>query len=388
MSRRKSSSLLALSTTVLALPGISNIAVADSPPVETTTSLKYTNYSEDDNSRRETPFGERQRYDIDVTQFYLLAPVSDNTSIQIDANHEVMSGASPWFTTADIDGNPIANLSGASGIRDTRSELSISGKYYMESGSIAGTVGYSEEDDYRSTYFGISAEQSFYNNHTTVAAGFTVSNDDLFPTDAAEFGRIEKDSKRSVSLFTSISQVINQTTVVQSALSITRLNGYLSDPYKLRDVRPDEKLQIAWSNSLRIFLISADAAIHVDYRFYDDDYGVNSHTLNLEWHQNVNRIFQIIPGIRYYSQSEADFFTNIDNFAMDPLQDQSSDYRLSAYGAISGTLRLVADMGKWSFNLSAERYITDEKYSSFDVAQPSTSLVRYTRVSLGIDFSF
>ncbi|MEX2132109.1 MAG: hypothetical protein WD772_11560, partial [Pseudohongiellaceae bacterium] len=126
MNKPKSRSLIALSTTALALPGI---AVADAPPVVSTVSYKYSNYQEDDVSRREAPFGNRERYDIDVHQFRLLTPTGRNTDFQIDANHESLSGASPWFTIANAEGNPLVNLSGASGIRDRRSEISFAGHY-------------------------------------------------------------------------------------------------------------------------------------------------------------------------------------------------------------------------------------------------------------------
>ena len=148
MKRKPSRSLIALSTTALALPGISN---ADAPPTESTLSYKISNYQEDDLSREQVPFGELGRYDIDVHQFQLVSPLGRNFSLSVDANHEDMSGASPWFSTANANGEPVLNMSGASGIRDKRSELSIGARYYMENGNIGGYVGYSEENDYRSS---------------------------------------------------------------------------------------------------------------------------------------------------------------------------------------------------------------------------------------------
>ena len=53
----------------------------------------------------------------------------------------------------------------------------------------------------------------------------------------------------------SLSQVLNPVASFQTALSLTGQSGYLSDPYKLQDSRPDEKTQIAFSNSLRYFFI-------------------------------------------------------------------------------------------------------------------------------------
>lgn len=377
--------MLALSTTALALPGIVS---ADAPPTESALSYKFSNYKEDDLSRSEVPFGDLERYDIDVHQFKLVSPLGRDMSIQIDANHESLSGASPWFTTTGPNGEPIVALSGASGIRDKRSELSIGSSYYMENGRIGGNIGYSEEDDYRAIYAGVNGETHFNSDLTTLSYGVSHSSDDISPTDAKIFNRVEDESKRSTSGFLSLSQIINETSSFQSGLSLTEQSGFLSDPYKLRDIRPEEKTQLAWSNSYRKFIEGAEAALHINYRLYHDDFGISSHTLDAAWHQNLGRSYRLIPALRYYSQSAADFFTNIDDFSNPPANYQSSDYRLSAFGAISGSLSLVADLGQWTGNFTAERYIADEKYSAYNVNQPSTALVQYTRLSLGFEYRY
>tara|TARA_B110000467_G_C18294681_1_gene467128 strand:+ start:374 stop:1531 length:1158 start_codon:yes stop_codon:yes gene_type:complete len=380
-----SRNIIALSTTALALPGI---ALADAPPTQSTISYKLSNYQEDDLSRSETPFGDLERYDIDVHQFQLVSPLGRNMSLHVDANYESLSGASPWYTSRSLDGEPIVNLSGASGISDRRTELSIGSRYYLENGSFGGNIGYSEEDDYRAIYFGFNTEKHYNNDLTTVSAGLSYSSDKVFPTDAALFNRVEEDDKQSSSLFVSVSQIINQVSSFQSALSFTEQSGFLSDPYKLRDFRPDDKTQIAWSNSYRRFFVSANAALHVNYRYYHDDFGISSHTSDLSWHQNLGRTFQIVPTLRYYNQSAAEFFTNVDDF-LNPISEyQSSDYRLSAFGAVSGGFSVIADMNSWKVTLTAERYLANDKYSAYDVSLPSTALVKYNRISLGIDFQF
>ena len=385
MKNSASRSIIALSSTALALPGI---ALADAPPTQSTISYKLSNYQEDDLSRAEAPFGELERYDIDVHQFQLVSPLGRNMSLHVDANYESLSGASPWFTSLGLDGEPVVNLSGPSGISDRRTELSIGSRYYLQNGSFAANIGYSQENDYQSVYFGLNAEKHYNNDLTTVSAGLSYASDEIFPTDAALFNRVIDEDKQSTSVFVSVSQIINQVSSFQSAFSLTEQSGFLSDPYKLRDVRPDDKTQIAWSNSYRRFFVSADAALHVNYRYYHDDFGISSHTSDLSWHQNLGRTFQLVPQLRYYSQSAADFFTNVDDFLNPTSEYQSSDYRLSAFGAVSGGFSVIADMGSWKATLTAERYLANDKYSAFDVSQPSTALVKYNRVSLGIDFQF
>ena len=70
--------------------------MSDSPPPQSTASYKVSNYSEDDLDRSESPYGDLERYDIDVHQFKLISPIGRNLSFSLDANHETMSGASPW----------------------------------------------------------------------------------------------------------------------------------------------------------------------------------------------------------------------------------------------------------------------------------------------------
>lgn len=385
MKSNPSRSLIALSTSALALPGI---AQADAPPTESTLSYKISNYQEDDLTRAQVPFGELGRYDIDVHQFQYVSPLGIDFALFIDANHEDMSGASPWFSTANAAGEPVINMSGASGITDARSELSIGTRYYSQNGNFGGAVGYSEENDYRATYVNLSGSRNFNNDLTTVTLGFSHSADDIFPTDAELFNRVRNEDKRATSAAVSLSQVINRVTTFQTALSITEQSGFLSDPYKLQDARPDNKTQIAFSNSLRYFFIEADGALQANYRYYHDDFGISSHTLDLSWFQNINRSFQVAPMLRYYSQSAADFYTNIDDFTKPLTEPQSSDYRLSAFGAFSGGINLIADFGDWKATFTAERYVANEKYSVYAVNQPSPALVQFVRLSLGVDYSF
>ena len=385
MKTKHSRSLIALSTSALALPGIAH---ADAPPTESTLSYKISNYQEDDLTRAQVPFGELGRYDIDVHQFQYVSPLGRDFALFIDANHEDMSGASPWFSTANAAGEPVINMSGASGITDARSELSIGTRYYSQNGNFGGAVGYSEENDYRATYVNLSGSRNFNNDLTTVTLGFSHSADDIFPTDAELFNRVRNEDKRATSAAVSLSQVINRVTTFQTALSITEQSGFLSDPYKLQDARPDNKTQIAFSNSLRYFFIEADGALQANYRYYHDDFGISSHTLDLSWFQNINRSFQFAPMLRYYSQSAADFYTNIDDFTKPLTEPQSSDYRLSAFGAFSGGINLIADFGDWTATFTAERYVANEKYSVYAVNQPSPALVQFVRLSLGVDYSF
>ena len=65
------------------------------------------------------------------------------------------------------------------------------------------------------------------------------------------------------------------------------------------------------SAGYRHFFEQQNAALHVDYRYFDDDWDVASHTIDVAWQQNLAHDFRLTPFIRYYSQHEAEFFNNI-----------------------------------------------------------------------------
>ena len=92
--------------------------------------------------------------------------------------------------------------------------------------------------------------------------------------------------------------------------------NYLSDPYKrtlvagvpMGDVRPDVRNQLTWLTRLRKHIESTNSTLHLDYRFYVDDWEIHSHTFDVAWYQTLWKRFSVIPGFRYYSQSQAKFY--------------------------------------------------------------------------------
>lgn len=382
-----SSTLLALTASALALPGVSGQVRADAAPTQTTVGYRFSSYEEDDLDRSKLVTGNPERYEIDIHQFRLVTPIGETFALSLDSSYESMSGASPWYVIRQGNGDAGVVMSGAT-ISEQRRDFTLNGRRYLDNGSYAFTVGASNENDYNSVSVGFDGERHFNNDLTTVATGISFSSDDIDPTDASLFNRVTDESRHSSSVFLSISQVLNQTSVFQTALNITHLSGFLTDPYKLGDSRPDSRTQIAWSNAYRHFYINQDAALQINYRFYDDSFGVNSHTVDLAWHQNIGDNFQLVPRIRYYSQSQADFFTAANDFSLPASQHQSSDYRLSSYAAISGSLKLTAIIDNFKLSLSVERYVTDSSYSAFSVSEESPALVQYTRLSFGIEYQY
>ena len=378
----KHPALLALTSSALLLPAYQGVR-ADAPPEFTEIGLRYSKYEEDDTQGSKTFGGSSQRYDIDAAQFHLLAPVADNWAVAVDVQWEDMSGASPWFVGESLDGSPKVIMSGAS-IEDTRTEVSVTTRYYYDRGNAGFNYVRSKEDDYDSDAIALDGSVNSADGITTYSGAISASSDDIEPTQGSVPTNTIKADKDIRSAWVGVSRIVSKNAIVRFGLSYTYRDGFLTDPYKLYDQRPDERKEWAVSTGYRQYFFWPNGALHADYRYFDDDWGIASHTLDLAWHQNLGNDTQLIPFLRYYSQDEADFFANIAN------TDQryySEDYRLSAFGAVSGGLRLRHTIGNWAITAVGERYETDESWGVYS-GEESPALVDYWRYSFGLDYIF
>ena len=378
---KPASPLAALTLAAASLP-----AFAVTQPAETSVSMGVSNYREADIPSSRVGAGDGDRYDIDVRQFRLLTPVGRRWSLDVAVSKEVMSGASPWGTVAGPDGKPTLIMSGAT-IRDSRTEVGVSATRYGDDASTTVTLARSKENDYEARALALSGEWTFDDDLTTLSAGLGYSSDTVEPTDAAAFGRVEKERRRSRSASLGAARVLDRSSAVHVGASVTEHAGYLSDPYKLRDVRPEQRREWVLGVRYRRFLDSVGAALHADYRYYRDDWGIESQTLHASWYQDVWGDFRIVPNVRYYSQSEADFWRPVDDFALPLDTAQSSDFRLSAYGAFTFGLKGILRQPTWSVTVGADRYVSGAKYGLAADA-PHPARLSFTLVSVVFDIKF
>ncbi len=393
-----SPALAALTSAAMALPGISSTAKAAVAANEPKLSFAYTRYDEDSipSGDAAPEAGDRDRYDIDVAQLQFLYPVNDKWQITTGFVYDDMSGSSPWFVRPDANGDPLVVMSGAT-IDDTRYDFSVGAEYFGEKFTIAPSIGYSTEKDYKAISGGVEVEYEFPNKSTSVRGGIAVSFDEVDPTQEEGQIRVNNEDKENYSIFGGVTQVINKHTILQTTLGISHFDGFLSDPYKLvsigaagqttADNRPDDRTQYTFAARLRRYSELLAAALHVDYRFYYDDWDVRSHTLDLGLHKVTESGWAFDTSLRYYSQTQADFYEPFYT-ALPADGEVSSDYRLSPYGAISLRLGLSETIGDWTIKLAAERYVSDKSYSIQSVDVENPALLDFTQFTFGMDYSF
>lgn len=353
-------------------------------------SYRFNDYSED--SLGGTAIGDRDRYRVLSQQFQLATPVGADAALSVSATHEVMSGSSPWYVLPDLQQRPIQVMSGAT-IQEHRNELRAS--WTQGTGSTGGTTysaSYSNERDYRAIAAGIERSQPL-NAAITLGYGGSFSHDRIEPFDAAQYDRIDRATKNTASVFGSVAWIIDRSSVLQAGLQLNSEHGYLSDPYKLvyvgddivHDARPGRRDAAAALLRYRHAFARPDAALHLDYRYAQDSWGIVSHTLEAAWYQTLPSHWELVPALRYYSQQQARFYAP---FFTDPGAHNyySSDYRLGTFGAMSLTVNLRKRIGQWEFSGGVERYhaATDYAIGGADAAVPG--VVSYTRAFIGLDY--
>jgi hypothetical protein len=293
--------------------------------------------------------------------------------------------------------------------QETRSMPQVNVKYYLDATTLAISGGLSDEPDFLSNFGSTTISHEFNDKLTTVSAGYGMTSNTIsrngsghsshHATDPAHFPT-SYEALNEASTFnsfnTSITQVLSKNTLFQSTASYTNQNGYLSNPYKyvyvrgeitpaeyynlwnptdagvdwnavtnlevvglelFRENRPRQRNIGSLSNRINHYMPALDASAHFDYRFYTDDWGINSHTFEAKWFQTLPGGFTVTPSIRYYSQSQADFFAP---YFLAPRADgnYSSDFRLSAFGDLSGGATIKKQFARGvSLEIGAE-YVT------------------------------
>ena len=372
--------LTKLNLAALALTGVMQDAHAGRVEETYNGDFQYGHYSESGN-----------RMSVDIFDMSVSAPIGKNMTFSAGAVRDVISGASPLTNKKNARGQVYQVLSGASGnaktsechhsICDQRDAVNSSLTYFFDNAALNFGGGFSQEHDYTSRYANSNLSWDFNKKLTTLNLGGSVAFDVVEPTN---FNRDcgKNCYKTSQQYLLGVSQIIDKDSLLQLNMTFNYSDGYLSDPYKQvwfyndltvsdiqTDKRPREKTQWAWlAQYVRHFDMLNDAALHADYRFTTDDWGINSHTTEFSWHQPIADGWQVIPRFRYYSQDKADFYAPVFTGSHKNYDAYSSDYRLAGFGAISGGIKLsktftkVKSLEQLKFQTGVEYYDHSASY--------------------------
>jgi len=240
------------------------------------------------------------------------------------------------------------------------------------------SVGFSASKEYDYLHTGVNASYAhdFNNRNTTVSAGFAFASDSIEPVGGAPIpftsmldvgeisNRVGDQDKDVLDVVFGVSQVISKNLLVQANYSFSQSDGYLNNPYKvlslvdgvtgdtllrapgieggpsgvfLFESRPDARTQHSLYTQAKYYMNGK--VLDASYRYMTDDWEIDSHTLDLRYRWPIGDSSYLEPHVRYYTQTEAEFYRlSLDDSAPLP-QFASSDYRLGNFDAITAGVK-------------------------------------------------
>ncbi len=372
----------------MALPGMQDLLAAELP--QQGFDYRFTHYDENALPKTKLLEGDPSRYEINSHQLRWVKNLDSSYTLTVGYLHEAMSGSSPWYVIPGSSGQSMQVMSGAT-IREQRDQLDVSVSHTGEQFTHTLGAGYSTENDYKAVYSSYSGKKESADALSTINWGFSYSNDDLSPTDALEYGRIESASRDSRSASLGLGQVINRNSVFQAGISLTQQQGFLSDPYKLvlvgqqilPDQRPDDRTFVSLTGRLRQYVTRSRAALQLDYRYFRDSWEIQAHTLDLAYVQPFGSAWELTPSLRYHTQKAANFYAPY--FLATPEHEYwSSDYRLATFGALSYRLDVSWKSSRLRVSGGVEFYDSAGGLSLYSNAQDTPGLVDFWRASLAL----
>jgi len=343
--------------------------------------------------------------------------VSDRDRVSLTAVLDTMSGStpsgavkssSPSFTGASGGGG--GNTGGSTGalakFSDTRAGLAVGWTHSYENNwevNYGGAV--SIENDYESFNGSVIVNKETPSKAFKFTLGVAVTDDSIFrvgsggtpdPLTKISDEKILSDGEKiTTDIIAGVSHVINRRTVAQLNLSYSASNGYLTDPYKVFSVvdrssgiasdsyyegRPANRKRTSITMHLNHQTYPANNVIHATYRYYTDDWDVNSHTLIFGQRFKFSKARYIEPKLRLYTQTKAffyqnEFFADVENnpnaTAIPTTFPQylSADYRLDSLDSVTPEIQFGSEIGTDDHLRARIGYM----YQRFDASEFSTN---------------
>lgn len=164
------------------------------------------------------------------------------------------------------------------------------------------------------------------------------------------FTEFDSKTRNSYSVGLNFSQVLSKKLQGALMVDLVQQDGLLSTPFQrvyfkdkedafienfqlADDIErlPDTRFKIAVGGRLNYYL-NEMFVIRSYYRFYTDDWGIQSNTASVEVPIKISQKFTLYPSYRYYDQTAADYFAPYEGH-LSTEEFYTSDYDLSEFNA-------------------------------------------------------
>ncbi|HRE83969.1 MAG TPA: DUF3570 domain-containing protein [Opitutaceae bacterium] len=299
------------------------------------------------------------RIGVRVQSAFLEKSLGSRTTLKLSGVLDTIAGATPT-------GQPPATRGGEvplSFLEEKRKAWTAELVRTFRVGKLALGAAASRESDYVSRGGSLNGSIDFNQKNTSLTLGVGATDDDV-----KVFYRTPWEDKQSVDVILGVTQLLGPLTLVTLNATHSRATGYLSDPYKLvqknvevvpgiflprtfGENRPDQREKWILHTGVNRAFWEGRGAVDASYRYFSDDFGIQAHTVLLEWYQKWGAQITIRPHVRYSVQSAADFYhVTLTGTSIVPERIPtgkgayySADYRLSALSSLNYGVKLVWD---------------------------------------------
>lgn len=346
-------------------------------------------------------YSEKDRVNTSSAQFNVNKTFTQDDVASLSLTYDSITGATP---TGEIPYGSIQTVTSASGVTSTvnastKPKLNISDARTAIAGSwqhqltrlfsLSASLNASKESDYDSKDVFLNASLDSSDKLTTWSLSLAHNNDTIkrnsgvdgvagVPLEMSDTRLLQRQSqqeKRSTQdKSLGLTQVLTANTLLQLSLSESDSSGYHSDPYKLISVVDSNGVQISSYYEKRpqsrkrntffaglIHNTQSNNVMRLDYRFYRDDWGINSNTLDLKYRFNHHHSF-FEPHLRLYQQTAADFHRYYLNTSDTVPDVASADARLDAFN--SYTIGIGAGFTQHQYKFSGRLEYMSQSASS------------------------
>lgn len=366
---------LTLAATALLQAGA---AQATTAPVDASVGFKWLNYQETQ--------GDDKRMRVQAQSAFVVMPLPHNWVLDASAVIDDISGASPAYYTEPLS---------YARVTDKRQAQDLRLSWYRNDQRWAVGRARSEENDYHARNTSWSYQQSTPDRNTTWDLAYSRSDDLVAPVNRI----VTPQPKRTQELLVGGTWVLTPQDLVQLSLTRSWARGYLNDPYKFFDLRPDHRTVSALSAKWNHRFAGQGTVQRLSARWTEDSFAVRSITLQGEWSQPLANGWTLTPLLRYYSQTAAYFFAppdpanpsrpQIPQGAQLGLTPMSFDQRLAAFGALTQGLKIEKKLDtQTTLDLRLDHYTQKNKASLLAPGTRGLADFKATFVQVGITQRF
>ncbi|MGI1679613.1 MAG: DUF3570 domain-containing protein [Cellvibrionaceae bacterium] len=316
-------------------------------------------------------------------------------TVSVYANYYV-----DMVTSATID----VEVQGASEYEEERTEYSVGVDYLFDKTIMSLGFTNSSENDYEADTIGFGISQDFFGDLTNISLGFSYGSDTVSKTvvddttGAAQAEYVGDNEHRRYKL--GISQILTKDFLIALNFESVIDSGFLNNPY--RQVRaldattgftsavaqPENYPETRNSDAFAIrglYYLPYRASVGLEFRSFSDSWGIQASSYELKYVHPIESLGLVIEGkIRSYSQTQADFYSDLFPYNEDPdnlIEFRARDKEMSTFDTSTFGLGvtyefpkgLIPYFEKASANLYWDHIQFD--YDNFRDARPSSAPV-------------